>query len=343
MVAKLSDRIEGLPYNGVRVGDPVSLLENDVPYATEGQLVNDNLLINSNFDFWQRGTSFTTSNVYGADRWKLDEVTNGTFQRVFAPPTYPDSGVKNNIPQYYSNSSTNRLILANILEYEDIKPLWGKTVTVSCWVRCSVEGHPFGFSSQKSVDANSDSNWTGLAGGTYNSSTTPQRFSFTFVVPDDGSAAGLRIPFAVADLVGNISFWGFKLEEGDIATPYQARPIGEELALCQRYFQTNYADSLALTLYTPNGDTRGSSIRLPVTMRIIPAASGSSVSGAVIWFGSGSGVVNTPTCTFTSTGSTVNSYTVQIAYPAGAFGGGNPIINLGCFPNLTSELDAEIY
>ena len=51
MVAKLSDRIEGLPYNGVKVGDPVSLLENDVPYAKESQLVTDNLLINGALTF----------------------------------------------------------------------------------------------------------------------------------------------------------------------------------------------------------------------------------------------------------------------------------------------------
>ena len=35
-----------------------------------------------------------------------------------------------------------------------------------------------------------------------------------------------------------------KLEVGDTATPYQARPIGEELALCERYYEVS-TDSVA--------------------------------------------------------------------------------------------------
>ena len=33
------------------------------------------------------------------------------------------------------------------------------------------------------------------------------------------------------------SVWETKLEVGSVVTPFIARPYGEELALCQRYFQ----------------------------------------------------------------------------------------------------------
>ena len=344
MVAKLSDRIEGLPYNGVRVGDPVSLLENDVPYAKEGQLVNENLLINGGFDFWQRGTIFTSVNTgeYGADRWSLDEITNGTLQRVFAPENYEDSGVY--IPQYYSNSASNNLIISNVLEYDTVKPMWGKTLTASCWVRCSVEDHPFNFVSQKSVTPNSNGNdWLGLGGGNFSSSTNPQKITFTFTVPVGVSAAGLRLAINVGNLVGNISFWGVKLELGSVATPYQARPIGEEEALCQRYYQTSYIKTVALTVYSPNGDTRGSEIRLPVTMRATPATSGSDVTADVIWVGSTSSTVNTPTCTFTPQNPHPNGYSLGVSNYAASSFGANPVINMGCILDTTFALDAEIY
>ena len=39
-----------------------------------------------------------------------------------------------------------------------------------------------------------------------------------------------------AGLVSNTAEW--QLEEGSIATPFEVRPIGLELALCQRYYET---------------------------------------------------------------------------------------------------------
>ena len=133
-----------------------------------------------------------------------------------------------------------------------------------------------------------------------------------------------------------------KLEYGNTATTYQARPIGEELALCQRYYQTSYVGLLALTVYTLNGDTRGSSIRLPVTMRATPAVSGSSISAGVLWFGAVSDGVNAPTCTFTAGGGQKDGFSISVSYPAGFFGG-NSVINMGCSPALNVTLDAEIY
>jgi len=33
-------------------------------------------------------------------------------------------------------------------------------------------------------------------------------------------------------------FWGVQVERGSYATPFEQRPIGTELALCQRYYET---------------------------------------------------------------------------------------------------------
>jgi hypothetical protein len=37
-----------------------------------------------------------------------------------------------------------------------------------------------------------------------------------------------------------------QLEPGSVATPFEQRPIGTELALCQRYFETSYPAGVAV-------------------------------------------------------------------------------------------------
>ena len=46
---------------------------------------------------------------------------------------------------------------------------------------------------------------------------------------------------------------GVQLEVGEQATPFEHRSFGEELALCQRYYQKSYADNVAPSTVTNNG------------------------------------------------------------------------------------------
>lgn len=68
-----------------------------------------------------------------------------------------------------------------------------------------------------------------------------------------------------------------QLEEGSVATPFEQRPYGLELSLCQRYYwrggldgangNTGYYGNLNMTLLNVG------SITFPVTMRVIPTMS----------------------------------------------------------------------
>lgn len=49
------------------------------------------------------------------------------------------------------------------------------------------------------------------------------------------------------------SITGIQLEEGTQATPFEQRPIGVELALCQRYYEKSYADGVATATNTATG------------------------------------------------------------------------------------------
>ena len=62
---------------------------------------------------------------------------------------------------------------------------------------------------------------------------------------------------------------GVQLELGSVATDFEHRSYGEELALCQRYYQAN-SSSDRVYAYQYRGDYRGISFTYPVTMRATP-------------------------------------------------------------------------
>ena len=95
-----------------------------------------------------------------------------------------------------------------------------------------------------------------------------------------GSVAGPN--FGLCESNGNyIQFAMIQVEVGKNATEFEYRPIGEELALCQRYFQTtntllteaspNFGET-AYTGWQYQSDAGSLRIRLPVEMRTTPTA-----------------------------------------------------------------------
>ena len=100
-----------------------------------------NRIINGSLEIWQRGTSFTTSGSYSADRFIVGRsggASGATFTRVspsdstnlpffrYAMRCQRDSG----------NTGTAGLTFGQVIETANSVPLAGKTVTLSFYARC---------------------------------------------------------------------------------------------------------------------------------------------------------------------------------------------------------------
>jgi hypothetical protein len=110
-----------------------------------------NLLINGNFDHWQRGTSGVASTSYLADRWRLGGGVPGsmvgTMGRSTDVPTFAESGFQS----AYSfdvtattgsgaiNSSTNYVFLHR-MEGFDYAEIHGRPVRIQFWVKAAKTG-----------------------------------------------------------------------------------------------------------------------------------------------------------------------------------------------------------
>ena len=194
-----------------------------------------NLIINGGFDVWQRGTSFTPTGAdYMADRWFMgggDYACTATKQAS----TLPDGSEVNTMRISYTASGTNYIDLYQGIE--NFKALSGKTVTLSCWIKTNISSLSYRqYSTQQfgSV-AVADGQWHKLV-------STVQLGAIT------GVNRGANSPFFGPTSGGTIvtksgdyfEITQFQLELGSVATPFEHRSYGEELALCQRYYCQSY-------------------------------------------------------------------------------------------------------
>jgi len=98
-----------------------------------------------------------------------------------------------------------------------------------------------------------------------------------------GSSKAMVTGASTALATTNGATWqitGVQLEVGKVATPFEHRSYGEELALCQRYFQSVYDSALSAIAAgrgASGGDAVVVAIPIPVALRASPAVASSGV------------------------------------------------------------------
>ena len=232
-----------------------------------------NLIINGNFQVSQRG-DFTTASgvsnqVYYLDRWIMSVGISGTIQ---------DTGYKAKV--VCTSTGSGVLAMSQNIEDKNIHPLKGKTVTVSCKVTSN--------SPNARIVIYAD-DWLSLGNqnDVHSGSGNEETLSATFTVPSTLSGIlQVRVGFDNEASNGNPSLSAndyfevsdVQLELGKVATPFEHRSYGEELALCQRYYQSFEAQNGATTFgvaYAFNSTHAydGTQLIFPTVMRAVPTRS----------------------------------------------------------------------
>ena len=236
-----------------------------------------NLIINGDMRIDQRGgtvTINTASRTYGVDRWLgYGQSSDGVFtivQDTEAPTGFLNSTKITTTTADASVGASQYYILGQSIEGTNFSHLsWGsasaKTVTLSFWVRSSLTGtfggainnnaanrsYPFTYTidsantwEQKSVTITGDTSgtwitttgiganvWFDLGCGTSNVG-----------IAGTWSPSGYFGANGTTSLIGTsgatLYITGVQLEVGTEAAPFEQIQYGQQLALCQRYFQT---------------------------------------------------------------------------------------------------------
>jgi hypothetical protein len=304
-----------------------------------------NYLINGAFDFWQRGTSFTSTS-YGPDRWWLP-ISGGTTSQETAdlPPGF-QYGVR------YTTSGASQFGQFNQpIETAQVIRLRGKTVTLSGYIKIT-GSYTGNWISQALYSTSTDAyaSQTTLVPGSNknvaNSATTSwTRFSNTFVVPSD--AMGLRIeniPDSVQPSGVTIRMTGIQLEEGSVATPFRRNQanLDAEFQACQRYYyqivrQNGSSSWAALPIgWTPTATSLEMYMHLP-QLRTTPTL---EVSAASHFVEQRTGAVPTSVSLGTGGWSTGRMAVIVFALSSMVAGGAGNLRsnNTGAFLALSAEL-----
>jgi hypothetical protein len=105
------------------------------------------------------------------------------------------------------------------------------------------------------------------------------KYTATFQVPSiAGKMLGtndfLRLAFDLPlNVVQTVDLAQIQLEEGPVSTPFEYRPVAEELMLCQRYFEKSFANRLPIQANNGAGTcilSFGLAIHMQVLKRVQP-------------------------------------------------------------------------
>jgi hypothetical protein len=120
---------------------------------------------------------------------------------------------------------------------------------------------------------------TQIATGTFTVTSTVTRYNTNISVPA-AATTGIEIVFTVgAQTSGTWTIGNVQLEPGTVATPFERRSYGAELALCQRYYEVCGA-YLIYSGNSSNGSTYYNPNKFAVAKRAVPTVTTTDVANA---------------------------------------------------------------
>jgi len=284
-----------------------------------------NKIINGGFDVWQRGTSFTTNSAYTADRWQMAFGGTSTTQTASRVALTVGTLIDTFSPQYHmrnvvtGGSGTSSLVVLT-QKIEDVRTCSNQSVVVSFYAKVSSGTANLGLDLYQEFGSGGSSTVGGIGGQKFSLTTSWQKFTATILVPSisgktvgAGSLLACRFWFSSGSDYNSLNgstgiqsntfdLWGVQLEQNYQPTPFEQRPIGVELQLCQRYYQRFGNDGTDVGIYAyygtgwHTGSVIGWGFPLLQQMRVAPAVSSTANTTFYVDSATGAGIAaSTPT------------------------------------------------
>ena len=270
----------------------MALFGSVVSSDAQGDFGFRNKIINGSMRFWQRGTSFSGSTQYTADRFVVNSST-GTVTRDTDVPT--GQGFTYSMKQVSSTQAFCFLQPVELVGTGLAGEFYvGSTWTFSFWMKGSGSGS-IALGPEFRDTGISATNFVAAASSTtINYTSTWTKFSYTFTITGTpaGTNTGLSCILFQGSQTGSLWATGFQLEKGSVVTPFEFRPLTVELQLCQRYFYKTYNTDVAVGTSTSVGSVYCETLadgtlsrlkafnpRLPVSMRATPTVTLYSQTG----------------------------------------------------------------
>ena len=202
-----------------------------------------NLIINGAMQVAQRGTSFSSSAVgggrYTVDRWSVPNRTRAV-QSSDAP-----TGFKYSLfIDREQSAGIEPFTISTGLETQDI--VQTGTYTLSFYAKSpTVTTVNVNVQDRTNVSEGGTNNESFLTDEAVTITSSWARYSVNFTLSDvvfTGTSLRLSIGNTTAALTSELYITGVQLEVGSVASSYEHRSYGEELALCQRYYWRLAAD-----------------------------------------------------------------------------------------------------
>jgi len=265
-----------------------------------GQIGGRRLNINGDFSIAQRGTSFTTDNVYTLDRWYSGDGTGGSPARTLSQETFTLG--QTDVPgayYYLRHNQTGASTNGNaslVQKVEDVTRFDGQTVTLSFYAKANAAMdidirfiQDFGTGGSPSADVtltetvSIGTSWTkytvtktlgSLSGKTLG--TDGVHTSFLSINTEFQPTTTFTFDLALC-----------QLEYGDVATPFEHRSYGEELNSCMRFYQQwNAVEVMGAGIWYGSGQVLGH-FPFKHEMRTAPTITVSSAAFCKVYYSVG--------------------------------------------------------
>ena len=340
---------------GISIDTSGHVTVDGVAYPSAGSLSGRNRIINGDMRIDQRNAGGSVADMrstYTLDRWVGRGQSGGGVQSCIQSSTAPAGFTRSALITTTTSatpSAGHPYRFEQFVEGFNFADLaWGtanaQSITVSFWVRSSLTG-TFGFSvsnsaanrsyvgqytvnaantfEYKTVTIAGDTSGTWLAdngigvrlafdtGSGSDSETTAGAWTAAFAVRSSGN---VRL---IATNGATFYITGVQLEAGTVATPFERRSYGQELALCQRYFFSARQGITAIANAGYGGGTVAfAGVVFPVPMRVAPTSA--------------------PTAVMQLDYPGVTNYTQSSAYAAGSFEPGGGLVEMQNFTGLST-------